>query len=486
MTGTNGTVSHLEIPPQALDAEQAVIGCCLLSRLPDTMRDVLEIVSADDFYGHHNRIIFRTICRMREAGDVVDAVTLGTRLGGEFVIPIGRCVEIDPNAAHAVYYAEIVRKYAAHRQYIESLQRKIADAYDINKPIEGEPRKGEPRPIDIWDLSERHRKLRPPIIDGLLRQGETMGIHAKSKVGKSWTAYGLGLSIITGAKWLERFRCSPGNVLLIDNELHEDSLADRIPRTVADAMQVTRDQCRGKMDVLSLRGQLRDVYGLREQFDRITQGFYSLIIIDAFYRILPPGISENDNAAMAEVFNAIDTYAMKTGAAFVLIHHASKGDQSGKDVVDVGSGAGSISRAVDAHLVLRPHEEPDHIVLDAALRSFAPIEPIVLQWCFPLWVTTEGLDPKALKGRKPKSQEVQQERDQEGTIQILAAIRKHPSTPKQLRQETGISKARLDRLLDILQANKEIIGKELKVRGQLTREYSLSHSVDSLGHSVDW
>ena len=47
---------------------------------------------------------------------------------------------------------------------------------------------------------------------------------------------------------------------------------------------------------------------------------------------------------MANIYNQIDWCADQLGCSFVLIHHASKGNQSVKSVTDVGSGAGSQSR----------------------------------------------------------------------------------------------------------------------------------------------
>ncbi len=53
-----------------------------------------------------------------------------------------------------------------------------------------------------------------------------------------------------------------------------------------------------------------------------------------------PETDENDDAAMCRLYNLIDAYAEQLGAAFILVHHTSKGNQSGKGVTDVGSGAG--------------------------------------------------------------------------------------------------------------------------------------------------
>ncbi len=82
---------------------------------------------------------------------------------------------------------------------------------------------------------------------------------------------------------------------------------------------------------------------------------------------------------------------MKT--SFICIHHASKGNQSDKATTDVGAGAGAQSRAVDTHLVLRPHEEDDAIVLDAAVRSWPPVQSRALRWTFPVWNPAGDIGP---------------------------------------------------------------------------------------------
>jgi hypothetical protein len=127
-----------------------------------------------------------------------------------------------------------------------------------------------------------------------------------------------------------------------------------------------------------------------------------VIILDAMYRFMPREMDENDNGTMANVYNAIDRYADLLGCCFVLIHHTSKGNQSGKAITDVGAGAGSQSRATDTHLVLRPHEEEDVVVLEAAVRSWPPVMPRCLRWAFPVWLPADDLDPTLLRSEQPK------------------------------------------------------------------------------------
>lgn len=248
------------------------------------------------------------------------------------------------------------------------------------------------------DIAERHPFLREPIIDGLLRVGETMNVIAAPKTGKSWLVNDLALSIVTGKPWLTRHAVNRGRVLILDNELHPETTAKRIP-IVADARGIDRSAYGRELFVENFRGQLRDIRRLGTFFASIEPGRYKVVILDAFYRFMPPNSDENDNAGMAAIYNLIDHYADMLQCSFVLVHHASKGNQSGKGVTDIGAGAGSQSRATDTHLVLRQHEEEGVVVMDAAVRSWPPIAPVCLRWEFPCWYVDGSHDPAALEGR---------------------------------------------------------------------------------------
>ncbi|MFN4260878.1 MAG: AAA family ATPase [Gemmataceae bacterium] len=270
------------------------------------------------------------------------------------------------------------------------------------------PTKSEPEePSDILprltlaQLVADYPHLREPLIHGLLRKGETMNVIAASKARKSWLVSDLALSVATGRTWLDTFPCEQGRVLIVDNELHRETSADRLPK-IMQARGVTMAECGNRIEVVNLRGRLKDIYSLGRQFDTIRPGEFQVIVLDAFYRFMPRDTDENDNGTMAQVYNVLDAFAAKLQCAFVLIHHSTKGNQSGKAVTDVGAGAGAQSRAADTHLVLRPHEESGVAVLDAAVRSWPPIEPKCLRWSWPVWTVEESLDPADLKSEKPR------------------------------------------------------------------------------------
>lgn len=256
-------------------------------------------------------------------------------------------------------------------------------------------------PVSLADLVARYPDLRRPVIHGLLRQGETMNVISAPKIGKSWLVTDLALAVATGRPWLDTFPTEPGAVLIIDNELHGETSANRIPK-VAAARQIGLDDVGQRVFVQNLRGHWQDIFSLGSYFRALEPGRFRVIILDAMYRFMPREMDENDNGTMANVYNAIDRYADLLGCCFVLIHHTSKGNQSGKAITDVGAGAGSQSRATDTHLVLRPHEDDDVVVLEAAVRSWPPVMPRCLRWAFPVWLPADDLDPTLLRSEQPK------------------------------------------------------------------------------------
>ncbi len=255
----------------------------------------------------------------------------------------------------------------------------------------------EPEDIPIDELVGKYPKLRPVLIHGFLRLGETMNIIAPPKTGKSWLVTDLALAVVTGTPWFG-FPCEQGRVLIIDNELHPETSASRIPKVIA-ARGFELGKVGKNISIVNQRGRLKTIEDIACHIERYKSQGYKMIIIDAFYRAMPRGVDENDNGAIVDVYNLLDKYAHEIGCAFVLIHHTSKGNQSLKAVTDVGSGAGSQSRAADTHVVLRRHKEKDVVVMESVVRSFPSVDPICLRWNWPLWDRADELNPEELDGK---------------------------------------------------------------------------------------
>lgn len=300
-------------------------------------------------------------------------------------------------------------------------------------------------PVPISDLIDENPTLRNVVIEGILRRGETCNIIAAAKVGKSHLAHGLAWCIATGIPWLSH-EVTKGRVLIIDNELHAETLANRLD-WIANKLMINRSDYADTIDVISLRGQNIDIHGIGHRLDTIEPGTYSLAIVDALYRTLPAGTSENDNAAMMAIYNKLDHYASQWDCAIAVVHHASKGQQGDKSITDVGAGAGSISRAADTHLVIRQHENPELSVLECVTRSFKSPKPASIRFDYPLWnaVGTEATVKK--QGRQTKDDQAKSDSDD-----ATALLEKIPMMPKAIQQNKlfesfGIGKDKFYRLV---------------------------------------
>ncbi|WP_342781603.1 DUF3987 domain-containing protein [Streptomyces piniterrae] len=113
------------IPPNDVDAEQAVVGALMLA--PDVIAEVGAVMDPADHYRPAHETIHRATLHLHSQGQRADPITLGHhleqvgdlhRIGGRAYLHT--LIEAVPTAANAVYYAEIVHDLARRRRSIEA------------------------------------------------------------------------------------------------------------------------------------------------------------------------------------------------------------------------------------------------------------------------------------------------------------------------------------------------------------------------------
>jgi len=260
--------------------------------------------------------------------------------------------------------------------------------------------------LTLAEMEKDCPERRPYVIEGLLRQGETMNIVASPKTGKSWFIYNLVITLANGGDFLGWTSPSNLNCLLVDNELHQEELVWRL-RKVEKAIGAKAGK---SLRVSSLRGSGLDISGLEAMMAEIGASQYDVIVLDALYRFLPEGTSENDNAQMMAIYNALDRIGRIYGCSIIVVHHASKGEQSGKSITDIGAGAGSITRAADSQVVLLPHEVEGLICVEAFCRSSITPEPFSAVLEDGKWRRLEGIKPERQKSQAQRKKEAAAEK----------------------------------------------------------------------------
>lgn len=118
-------IDALRLPPQSVEAEQAVLGGLMLA--PDSLDRVGDFLTENDFYRRDHRLVFRAIRELSDKNKPFDAVTLGewfeSNSLSEQIGGTGYLIELastTPSAANIRAYAEIVREKAVLRQLIEA------------------------------------------------------------------------------------------------------------------------------------------------------------------------------------------------------------------------------------------------------------------------------------------------------------------------------------------------------------------------------
>jgi replicative DNA helicase len=118
--------ANLRVPPQDVQAEQAVLGGLMLA--PEVAYDRVSDVLTDEcqFYRRDHQLIYRAIRELHELKKPYDAVTLGSWFeshglseqvaGGAYLIDLASTT---PSAANVRAYAEIVAEKAQLRRVIE-------------------------------------------------------------------------------------------------------------------------------------------------------------------------------------------------------------------------------------------------------------------------------------------------------------------------------------------------------------------------------
>jgi replicative DNA helicase len=144
------------IPPQNLEAEQAVLGGVFLRN--SIFHSLVDILQEEDFYSPVHRIIYRAFQELYTQNKPIDLVTVAELLqkkgqleevGG--AVYLTTLTESVASAANALSYASIVQEKAVRRQLIEESVGIISKAYESDNETESLLDQAE---ADIFRISE--------------------------------------------------------------------------------------------------------------------------------------------------------------------------------------------------------------------------------------------------------------------------------------------------------------------------------------------
>jgi hypothetical protein len=397
--------------PHSVEAEMGVLSSMLqLHGGSEAIEEARAKIGQAHFYVPAHRTIFIALCDLSDSGQAVDPITFTQSLRDKNLLDavggVGFITDLQtfvPTAANVAHYLDIVREKYVLRSIVFTARETARRAYMAQADVVETLTFANDRfgaislngAIDnltaIEDAAaivKEPIELPPDIIAGIIHAGSKVEIAGSSKSYKTWLMIDLGVSVATGAVWLNEYATTKGRVLYVNFELTRAHCFKRI-QTVCDERQLTLEA--GMLDVLNLRGRVKDWERLQRQ---ITKGKYALIIIDPSYKLLHDETKPGD---IARLLNDFEVLAERTGAAVAFAAHYSKGNQARKEAIDRVSGSGIWGRDPDTILTFTIHKEKDCFTVEIRLRSHPESKSFVVRWEFPIFTVDVTLDPTELK-----------------------------------------------------------------------------------------
>src|SRR5579862_3706390 len=139
----------MKVPPQNLDAEQAVLGSILIDK--NAIYRVADLLTPPDFYSPANEKIFDVILTLHSKGQPIDVMSVTTFLkekdrlagvgGSAYLADLTNQVT---TASHVAHYAEIVKKNKIMRDLIRASAEITEEAFDSGRELD-----------DLMDIVEK-------------------------------------------------------------------------------------------------------------------------------------------------------------------------------------------------------------------------------------------------------------------------------------------------------------------------------------------
>jgi|GEM_PF-1276317 len=428
--------------PQALDAEEALLGCILID--PEALIAVRPLKPAD-FYREAHRAIFATIRQLEADGLVVDVITLTTRLertgqlervGG--AVYVSGLVNAAPTSLNAPYYADLVKKAAEGRQVIEMAGHLAAIGYHSTDPAQAAARAVEPlsrTDPDDAPLTPKEARARltvlapglqrfdelmeqdfPPtlwIVPDFLPEGLTL-LAAKPKLGKSWMALGLALAVASGGLALGKVRVEQGGVLYLALEDNPKRIRNRSQQLLRGAASPSALEVCTQWPRLDEGGLSIIKVWLQSRPDA------RLVIIDTLAKIRGRAkgntLYGEDYASLEEVQALAHEYEI----GVLVIHHTGK--ESREDALDEVNATQGLNGVADNILVLRRERGKAQATLIGDGRELNGVEqPLTFDTTTGAWTISE---PAGEQAKTPERAEI---------LDLLKAS-PQPMSPKQVAE----------------------------------------------------
>jgi replicative DNA helicase len=362
-------------PPFDLEAEMGVLGSILL--MPDVCDEIASL-KADDFYDDANRRLYGVLRDMYDGGEKIDITLVVSKLrasdnyekvgGPAYLARLSNSV---PNAAHAIYYADIVAEKAVYRKLIDSSTEILRDAYEQASPAKELMAQAEQKIFAIMDgrgtktvhsiadvlhaaMDRMEARLRDDYVDGAcetglrgfdemtggLHAGELIILAARPSMGKTALAMNIGehVSIVgrnpvlfvslemSGIELADRMLCSLSRVN--GHSLRNGTISnDARDRLIAKANEIS--QAPLYVDDSPSR-TVSEIAAAARRIKR-QEGSLGLIVIDYLQLIEPDNSKDPRQEQVAKMARRLKGVARELEVPMLCLSQLNRQAEDGKD-----------------------------------------------------------------------------------------------------------------------------------------------------------
>ena len=125
----------LKIPPQNIEAEQALLGSVMIRA--EVMHDIVDIIGESSFYSNQHKSIWATLFELHSKGTPIDMLSVSARLKEKNLLDqaggmsyLTEIVNSVPSSTNAEHYAEIVQKKHIMRELLRAAEHITGLGYD--------------------------------------------------------------------------------------------------------------------------------------------------------------------------------------------------------------------------------------------------------------------------------------------------------------------------------------------------------------------
>lgn len=382
------------VPPQDLEAEQAVIGALLLSGSPANashryFAETLETgITAADYYRPAHATIHRAICALHEAGEPIDQRTVTealtqsgdlARVGGVTYLSV--CVQATPTAAHGPAYAQIIQAKAYRRTVIEAATRILEHAYSET---------GDEN--DVRDLVEQQLTDIITGIPGLQQAPPTVGdLYLDFVADLEDIQNGRKTGLTYGFADLDRLTSGmqPGNVTVIaaQSGVGKSTLALNAAvaaaKTGANVMFSSLEMSANELmqKITAADGKIAQNH-LTHQGALTTQGWETVRRLGPdLFRTLPLRVYRPDGASLADIASVARACARNGGIQLLVVDYLqlvdvehSRSTTREQAVAAVSRGLKNLSVQLDCHVIALSQLNDDGLMRESrAIKNDASV-----------------------------------------------------------------------------------------------------------------